>query len=90
LETICLIWEELENDKSYTKGLLLRRYSGSILPDLYIALHSPEKQRCIAVSFGKSVQLDLSIFNNLRVIQLTSASNEGLPDKQLLIIKLID
>jgi hypothetical protein len=42
------IWEELENDNSLHSGILLKRYSGSVLPDVYVALRSPERLRCLA------------------------------------------
>lgn len=84
------IWEELEKDNSCTKGLLLRRYSASHLPDLFVALNSPEKQRSIAVTLNKSVQLELSRYNNLKVIQISLGTIDSIPDKQILIITLAD
>ena len=52
------IWEELENDKSFSKGLLLRRYSGAVLPDVYIAMQHPEKLLCICISISDLIEVN--------------------------------
>ena len=58
------IWEELENDNSSTKGLLIRRYSGAILPDVFVAIQQPEKLFCIATSISKTVDINITpLFN---------------------------
>lgn len=84
------IWEELENDNSFTHGLLLRRYSGAILPDVFIALTLPEKFHCIAASISNSVILNLSTFSNLRDISVDLIHDETKPGKNILLFKLLD
>ena len=64
------IWDELANDTSFKKGLLLRRYSGSVLPDVYVALQQPEKLICIATSISESIEVNISTFDNLQEIQI--------------------
>ena len=54
------IWEELANDTSFAKGLLLRRYSGSVLPDVFVALQQPEKLLCIASSISDNIEVNTS------------------------------
>jgi hypothetical protein len=83
------IWEELENDSSFSHGLLLRRYSGSVLPDLYIALKLPEKFRCIATLISSSVKVNLSSFTNLRDITVELLPDETRPEKRILLFKLL-
>jgi hypothetical protein len=63
------IWNELESDKNLTTGLLLRRYSADILPNVYIALRYPEKQRCLALQLNLAEKPDLTRFSNLKDIK---------------------
>lgn len=42
------IWNELTEDDSFLSGLLVRRYSASLSPDVFAALRGPEKRRCLA------------------------------------------
>ena len=84
------IWEELENDKSFNKGLLIRRYSGAVLPDVFIALQQPEKLLCIATSISSDVEINISSFSNLQEIQLDVLPDANQKDKNLLIFKLIN
>jgi hypothetical protein len=42
------IWVGLESDTSNHSGLLYKRYSAEVLPDVFVALKAPEKLRCIA------------------------------------------
>lgn len=84
------IWAELENDKSFSHGLILRRYSSSVLPDVFIALKSPEQFRCIAASIGNSVPVNIALFSNLRDISVELISDEKKEDKNILLLKLLN
>lgn len=84
------IWNELENDKSFTHGLLIRRYSGNVLPDVFVALKSPENFRCIAASLNNSIQINLSSFSNLRDIHVEIIPDEINTAKKYLIFKLVN
>ena len=64
------IWDELENDNSFTHGLLIRRYSVDILPDVFVGLKSPEGFRCIAVLLPQHKTLNIASFSNLRDISV--------------------
>jgi Putative PD-(D/E)XK family member, (DUF4420) len=84
------IWNELENDISSSSGYLLRRYSGVVQPDVFVALKVPEKIRCITASVTNTVEIDISAFSNLRDIQA-----EVIPDPQnlgrnILLFKLLN
>lgn len=83
------IWEELENDNSFSHGLLFRRYSSSVLPDVFIALKLPEKYRCIATSIKSTINLDLNYFSNLKDIDVQQIPDEKKPEKNILILKLL-
>jgi hypothetical protein len=71
------IWKELENDKSLTTGLLLRRYSASVLPDVYVALRQPEKLRCIALRLQSGITINYTSYADLKDIKL-----ELIPDEK--------
>lgn len=82
------IWDELTNDTSFAKGLLLRRYSGSVLPDVFVAIQQPEKQLCIASSISESIDFNISQFDNLQEIQIELIPDPNKQKKRILIFKL--
>lgn len=84
------IWEELANDNSLKKGLLLRRYSGSVLPDVFIAMQQPEKVLCIAASISESININISPFDKLQEIELELFPDHVQKGKNILLIKLIN
>jgi len=84
------IWEELENDKSFDIGLLIRRYSGEILADIFIALKQPEKVYCLATSISTNIEINIASFANLQEIQVEVVSDRNFIGKKLLIFKLIN
>lgn len=84
------IWEELVNDTSFTKGLLLRRYSGSVLPDVFVTLQQPEKLLCIACSVSENIEVNISQFDNLQEIQIDLFPDPYQKGKNTLLFKLIN
>lgn len=84
------IWEELENDKSFEKGLLFRRYSGAVLPDVFIAIQQPEKLLCVAASISASIEINISVFTNLQEIQVDLIPDSNQTGKNILLFKLIN
>ncbi len=84
------IWDELANDKSFAKGLLLRRYSGSVLPDVFVALLLPEKLLCIASSISDSIEINISQFDNLQEIQIDLFPDPIQKGKNTLLFKLVN
>jgi len=87
---INLIWEELANDSSIKKGLLLRRYSGTVLPNVFIALKQPEKVLCIAASLSENTNINISPFDRLQEIGLELFPDYVQKGKTILLIKLIN
>lgn len=84
------IWDELESDLSATSGFLLRRYSGVIQPDVFVALKVPEKIRCIAASVSDAISIDLSSFSNLRDIQAEVIRDPQNSSRNILLFKLLN
>lgn len=84
------IWEELANDKSFTRGLLFRRYSGSVLPDVHVALQHPEKLLCVYVAISETTEVNISNFSNLQEIQVDLYASPNEKGKNILIFKLLN
>jgi hypothetical protein len=82
------IWDELANDVSFAKGLLLRRYSGSVLPEVFVALQQPEKMLCIASSISDNIEVNTSQFDNLQEIQIDLYPDPTQKGKNTLLFKL--
>ena len=84
------IWEELAKDKSFAKGLLLRRYSGAVLPDVYVAMQQPEKMLCICISISYSIEVSISSYSNLQEIQVDLYPSPTQVGKNTLVFKLLN
>lgn len=84
------IWDELANDKSLISGLLFRRYSGAVKPDVYVALQHPEKFLCVYVAINKATEVNISNFSNLQEIQVDLFASPNEVDKNILIFKLLN
>jgi hypothetical protein len=84
------IWDELSNDKSLVSGLLFRRYSGAVKPDVYVALQHPEKFLCVYVAINKTTEVNISNFSNLQEIQVDLFASPNEVDKNILIFKLLN
>lgn len=83
------IWNELENDGSTRSGLLLRRFSSSVMPDIFVALKSPERYRCIATFISSEIVLDISSFDNLKDISIEIIPDERNMNRNILLFKLV-
>lgn len=82
------IWSEMENDVSSSSGLLLRRYSPSVLTDVYIAFRKTEKLRCIALKLKNGNSINLSRYGNLKDIKADLIPDEKDSTKTFLLIIL--
>ena len=84
------MWEELESDKSFQTGLLYKRYSAEIKPDIFISLKAPEKLRCISVLIQSTSKFDVDRWNKLRDVKLELMPAEGRSDKIFLLVLLMN
>ncbi len=84
------IWQELENEHLLKSRLLYRRYSGAIKPDVYVAVKYPEKLRCIAAHLNSTIELPLKSWAKLRDIKIEILPDDKQPDKQFLLILLLE
>ena len=90
MKKINQIWDELANDTSFNRGLLLRRYSSSVLPDVFVALQQPETLLCIASSVSNNIEINTKHFDNLQEIQIDLFPDPNNKDKNTLLFKLIN
>ncbi|MEN7551868.1 PD-(D/E)XK motif protein [Rapidithrix thailandica] len=84
------IWDELEGDKFLQSGLLYKRFSGKVKPDVYVSLKVPERLRCIAVHLDKSFDLQLQNCDKFRDIKIEILPDEKQPQKQFMLILLLN
>lgn len=84
------IWEELENDSSFHNGLLYKRYSAKVIPDIYVAIRATEKLRCIATNICSSFIIDCNKLNQFKDIKIETMNDEKNPNKQFFLILLLN
>lgn len=84
------IWQELENDPTFSEGLLYRRYSGCVMPNILVALKAPERFRCIAASVNKEINISTDGFSNLRDIKAELIPDRYNPQNHILLLELVD
>jgi hypothetical protein len=84
------IWLGLESDTSSHSGLLYKRYSAEILPDIFIALKAPEKLRCIAFRISAVFAFDETQWNRLKDIKIETLTDEKDKSKKFLLILLLN
>jgi hypothetical protein len=84
------IWLSLEGDATSHSALLYKRYSAEVLPDVFIALRSPEKLRCIAFKLNASFPFDANQWNKLKDIKIETLPDEKDKTKKFLLILLLN
>lgn len=88
MNKISEIWDSLVSDESFQGGILLRRYSADIIPDISIALTFIEKRRCIAISVDNT--LDISKWSVLQDIRFELILDPKDVTRFLLLLILVD
>lgn len=84
------IWVGLESETSNLSGLLYKRYSAEVLPDVFIALKAPEKLRCIAFRISAAFPFDENQWNKLKDIKIETLPDERDKSKKFLLILLLN
>jgi hypothetical protein len=84
------IWLGLESDTSSHSGLLYKRYSAEVLPDIFIAVKAPEKLRCIAFRISAVFPFDETQWNRLKDIKIEILTDEKDKSKKFLLILLLN
>jgi hypothetical protein len=84
------IWIGLERETNNHSGLLYKRYSAEVLPDVFIALKEPEKLRCIAFRISVTFRFDENQWDKLKDIKIETLPDERDKSKQFLLILLLN
>ncbi|MFZ6664854.1 PD-(D/E)XK motif protein [Peijinzhouia sedimentorum] len=84
------IWIGLESETSKHFGLLYKRYSAEVLPDIFIALKAPEKLRCIAFRISATFPFNETHWNKLKDIKIETIPDEKYKAKKFLLILLLN
>lgn len=84
------IWVGLESETSNHSGLLYKRYSAEVLPDVFIALKAPEKLRCIAFRKSAVFPFDENQWNKLKDIKIETLPDDRVKSKKFLLILLLN
>lgn len=84
------IWQSLEIKNERHSGLLYKRYSSKVLPDVFIALKSPENLRCIAFRISKSFPFDENQRHKLKDVKIEMLSDETNRNKKFLLVVLLN
>lgn len=84
------IWVGLESEVSNHSGLLYKRYSAEVVPDVFIALKAPEKLRCIAFRISAAFPFDENQWNKLKDIKIETLPDERDKSKKFLLILLLN
>ncbi|MBX2938588.1 MAG: PD-(D/E)XK motif protein [Ferruginibacter sp.] len=84
------IWVGLESETSNHSGLLYKRYSAEVLPDVFIALKAPEKLRCIAFRISAAFPFYENQWNKLKDIKIETLPDERDKSKKFLLILLLN
>jgi hypothetical protein len=84
------IWTGLENETSNDSGLLYKRYSAEVIPDVFIAIKAPEKLRCIAFRISAAFPFDENQWNKLKDIKIETRPDERDKSKKYLLILLLN
>ena len=84
------IWIGLESVTSNHSGLLYKRYSAEVLPDVFIALKAPEKLRCIAFRISAAFPFKETQWNKLKDIKIETLPDESDKSKKFLLILLLN
>jgi hypothetical protein len=84
------IWAALEDETPQHFGLLYKRYSADILPDVFVALKASEKLRCIAIKISAKIPFDVNHWNKLKDIKIELIPDERNSQKFFLLIILLN
>jgi hypothetical protein len=84
------IWQSLESDSKSYSSLLYKRYSAQVKPDVFIALKSPEKLRCVSFQVSSSFLFDGSQWDRLKDIKIETVPDENNSKKKFLLVLLLN
>jgi hypothetical protein len=84
------IWSELENQFVSHSDFLYKRYSADIIPNVFIALKSPENIRCLAIRIDEKLILKEPDWNKFREVKIETLVDQTDTSKKFLLILLLN
>jgi hypothetical protein len=84
------VWNEIETTSAQASGLVFRRYSGNIKPDVFCSVRLPEKTR----GFGLKIELakapKTAAFANFRDLKIENVPDPFDKNKVLFLVQLVN
>ncbi|RYZ89151.1 MAG: PD-(D/E)XK motif protein, partial [Proteobacteria bacterium] len=84
------IWASLEEDNVYSDGILIRRYSNEVQPDIFVAIQEVGKIRSIGISVEGIVSAKFNEISELEDIAIEITADPLSRNKRLILIKLVN
>lgn len=84
------IWSDIEKSAGFSSGLLFRRFSGSIVPDIFCSVRLPEKIRGIGLKIFSNKAPKTAGFSNLRDLKIENVPDPFDSEKSIFLIQLIN
>jgi hypothetical protein len=82
------IWAEIESSSIHNQGLSVRRYSGSIQPDIFCSVRMPEKTKGFGLKIDVSKAPKTAAFANLRDLRIENIPDPFDGNKVLFLVQL--
>jgi hypothetical protein len=82
------VWNEIETTSINAQGLIFRRYSGSIKPDIFCSVRMPEKTKGFGLKIEVSKAPKTAAFVNLRDLKIENVTDPFDSNKVLFLIQL--
>ena len=84
------IWEEIESTSAQAQGLIFRRYSGTIKPDVFCSVRLPEKTKGFGLKIEITKAPKTAAFANLRDLKIENVSDPFDGNKVLFLVQLVN
>jgi hypothetical protein len=82
------IWDELTKDSTSQTGLLYKRYSPKVIPNILVGIKLPERSHCIIFHVSGSACPNIRKWKELSDIRIDLVQDEKQPDKVFLLLIL--
>jgi hypothetical protein len=90
MKKIETIWKDLEASATKGGGILYRRYSADILPQLFVAIRRLNLNRCLALVFSDREAARKIEKESMKGLEFEVQENSAFPHQYLLLIVLSD
>jgi len=84
------VWNEIETTSASGQGLIVRRYSGTIKPDVFCSVRMPEKTKGFGIKIDVSKAPKTAAFANLRDLKIENIPDPFDGNKVLFLVQLVN